>query len=182
MARKGTPEEFAAFKEHGEGQEKLLMLHLQDNHPESRSLEGLTSKELSEELGDFPAELLDIELGHWTKKDTRRLAYDAGVEKLYRLVFSPASGDVHGMWMSLKRSNLTYCGEPLHRLHRLPSLVEPPFYVDIVNVAAELYEACRAIGAETRRYPAPVRELERFVPTSATSPTTPTEATGNEND
>ncbi len=183
LARRGTSGEFAAFKEHGEGQEKLLMLHLQDNHPESRSLEGLTSKDLSDELGDFPAELLDIELGHWTKKDTRRLAYEAGVEKLYRLVFSPASGDVHGMWMSLKRSNLVYCGEPLHRLHRLPSLVEPPFYVDIVNVAAELYESCRAIGAETRGYPAPVTALQQFVPAmTAPAPTSPHESTENNDD
>ncbi len=123
---KGTSEDFIHFIEYGEGQQKLLMLHLQDNYPEDRSLDGLTAEELSESQGRFTPELIDIELGHWSKKDARRLAKEAGMERLYRLVYNPASGDVHGTWFALKGSNLTHCAEPLHRFHRPPLIFGAP--------------------------------------------------------
>jgi hypothetical protein len=153
LAKNGSRDEFEKFKNHGEGQEKLLMLHLQDNHPTAKSLEGLTSDQIAEQMGDFSAEVLDIELGHWSKKDTRKLAQEAGVEDLYRLVFNPTSGDVHGTWVSLKKSNLLTCAEMLHRFHRLPSFVEPPFFVQMVEAARELYERCVKVAILTKQYP-----------------------------
>jgi hypothetical protein len=39
---------------------------------------------------------MQIELGSWAKKDVRKLAADVGMERFYRLVFSPTSSDVHG--------------------------------------------------------------------------------------
>jgi len=61
LARKGTSEDFERFRQYGEGQQKLLMLHLQDTYPGQRSLEGRTSLDLGEELGNFMPELLEIE-------------------------------------------------------------------------------------------------------------------------
>ena len=164
LVKHGSKDEFEKFREHGEGQEKLLMLHLQDNHPSSKTLDGLTSEQIAEQLGDFPTELLNIELGHWSKKDTRRLAQEAGVDDLYRLVFTPASGDVHGTWVSLKRSNLVSCAEVLHRFHRLPSFVEPPFFVQVVEVARELYERCVLVASGARSYPPNAAPLVRLTP------------------
>ena len=160
LASKGTKEDFERFIKYGEGQAKLLMLHLQDNYPEQSSLEGMSVEDLSDELGTFALELLDIDLGHWNKKDARKLAQEVGLERVYRLVFSPTSADIHGTWMSLKNSNLTHCVEPLHRFHRLPSLAEPPLFVGTVEAARELYERCVKIGVDSLGYPKPDEDLE----------------------
>jgi hypothetical protein len=153
LVRSGSPDELRKFRDYGEGQEKLLMLHLQDAYPADVSMEGRTSDDVAGEFGGFLPEVLNIELGHWTKQDARKLAEKAGLTRLYRLVFSPASGDVHGSWMSLKHSNLCRCAEPLHRFHRLPAFTEPPVFLNSVQYAQELYLACVAVGADKLRYP-----------------------------
>jgi hypothetical protein len=153
LAKCGEEEEFRKFREYGEGQQKLLMLQLQDNHPDARSLEGQNAEAVSGEMGGFMAELTDIELGHWTKKNARELAYASGLEKLYRLVYTPTSGDLHGMWLSLKNSNLCHCAEPLHRFHRLPSYVEPPLYLETMVVMQALFENCVEVGVEVLSFP-----------------------------
>lgn len=113
LAKAGSAEDFDRFKSFGEGQEKLLMLHLQDSYPNEVSLEGRSAPSISDELGSFNAELIHIELGSWSKQDTRKLAQKAGLEHLYRLIYTPASSDLHGTWMSLKHSSLTLvCGSP----------------------------------------------------------------------
>ena len=156
LVRCGTAEDFKAFVEYGEGQTKLLMLHLQDTYPEDKSLEGLSVEELSQELGGTTPEFLSVELGHWTKKDTRRLARDAGMERLYRLVFNPTSGDLHGTWWSLRGCNLSRCVEPLHRFHQLPSFSEPPFFPVMTDIATEVFRHCLSVGLEELGYPDPI--------------------------
>lgn len=155
----GNDDDFSSFREYGEGQQKLLMLHLQDTYPGARSLEGQDVNDLEEQFTILP-EFLDIELGHWAKKDARTLAQEAGVERLYRLVFSPASSDVHGNWLALKNSHLTFCEEALHRYHRLPDLAEPPFYVSIVETGRQLYEECRQVACSELGYPTTEKILE----------------------
>lgn len=157
LAKAGTPEDFRRFIEYGEGQQKLLMLHLQDNYPNQKSLDGLSSEELAKEIDIWP-ELVEIELGSWSGKDARKLAREAGLEDLYRLVFTPASGDLHGSWVSLKSSNLVHCAEPLHRWHRLPTYAEPPFFVDTAIAAQDLYVRCRIEAVKLLGYP-PAPEL-----------------------
>ena len=103
--------------------------------------------------GGFNVEMINIELGHWTNKDTRKLASDAGMERFYRLVFSPASSDVHGTWLSLKQSSLDLCAEPLHRYHRLPSYTEPPAYIYILHVAQQICQHCITLAVENLGYP-----------------------------
>ncbi len=149
----GGKEDFNKFKKYGEGQEKLLMLHLQDNYEGETTLEGRDSSAISEELGGFSVEMLNIELGHWTKKDTRRLAEEAGMEQFYRLVFSPTSSDVHGTWLSLKHSSLIRCAEPLHRFHRLPSYTEPPAYIHTIHIAQQICHYCINLAVEKLGFP-----------------------------
>jgi hypothetical protein len=153
LAKCGTEEDYKKFREYGEGQEKLLMLHLQDNYPEEVSLEGRSSEAIADELGSFAPELMQIELGHWSKQDTRKLARKAGMEQLYRLVYSPASGDLHGSWMSLKQSNLCRCAEPLHRFHRLPTFAEPTVFLDSMVASQLLFERCVEIAVNVLGYP-----------------------------
>ena len=67
LAKKGTGRDFERFIEYGERQLKLLMLHLQDNHPGRRSSDGASARELEESFSTLP-EFVDIELGHWAGK------------------------------------------------------------------------------------------------------------------
>ena len=73
LAKSGTAEDSRRFVEYGEGQQKPLMLHLRDNYPDPKSLEGLSSEEIASRL-DVAPEILNIELAHWSKKDARRNA------------------------------------------------------------------------------------------------------------
>lgn len=62
----------------------LIMLHLQDFYADSTSVEGLTASDISLELGGFAAEMIQIELGHWSRQDARRLATAVGSEDVRR--------------------------------------------------------------------------------------------------
>src|SRR5215469_8566916 len=169
LAKRGTPAEFRQFIEYGEGQQKLLMLHLQDNYPNEKSLDGLSAEQLAEQIEVWP-EVLEIELGSWSKKDARKLAQEAGVEDLYRLVFTPASSDLHGSWISLRSSNLTLCEEPLHRWHRIPTYAEPPFFVNTAIAAQELYERCRLEAEKSLGYPSASKLLDLSIDGAIKSP------------
>lgn len=163
LVRKGTDEDFNKFFRYGEGQQKLLMLHLQDQYPGKTSLEGLTSEQLATHMGVFP-ELLDIELGHWTNKDLRRLSKSANMEHIYHLVFTPTSSDVHGTWLSLKNSNLTVCSDPLHRYHRIPTYSEPFLILNLAENAIILYDHSQSLAVEELKYPTPPKKLESILP------------------
>jgi hypothetical protein len=139
------------------------MLHLQDSVRGGTSIEGRTADDISNELGGFAAEVIQIDLGHWSKQDARKLAQAAGLENYYRLVFSPTSSDVHGTWASLKDSNLVFCEEPLHRFHRLPTYTEPPLYVDAMQAVQSLLVRVYDTAVSALSYP-PDLELERLLP------------------
>lgn len=149
----GSSDDFRKFRQYGDGQEKLLMLHLQDSYEGDTTLEGRNIEAISEELGGFGVEATNIELGHWNKKDTRKLAKEAGMERFYRLVYSPTSSDVHGTWLSLKLSSLIRCAEPLHRFHRLPSYTEPPAYINTIHITQEICLYCIRLAIENLGYP-----------------------------
>ncbi len=127
------------------------------------------AKFVTNEIEMWP-EMVEIELGSWSKKDARRLAQEAGLEDLYRLVFTPASGDLHGSWVSLKSSNLVCCAEPLHRWHRLPTYTEPPFFLNTAIAAQELYVRCRDEAVKVLGYPPAAKLLELSVDEPAKDP------------
>jgi hypothetical protein len=160
LTRCGKAEDFEQFRKYGEGQQKLLMLHLQDSYPGAKALDGRDAQAMADELGRWAPEFMDIELGHWCKKDTRHLAKAAGMERLYSLVYGPTSGDLHGSWISLKHSNLCHCAEPLHRFHRMPTYSEPPMFIDTIMAAQELFLACLQDGIDRLGFPALSDPLE----------------------
>ncbi|MBN1629443.1 MAG: hypothetical protein JW990_06760 [Thermoleophilia bacterium] len=170
LAKAATEEEVSTFIRYGEGQEKLLMLHLQDTHPGALGLDGRTADEISDELGGFHTELLNIELGNWSKKDTRKMALAAGMEKLYRLIYSPASSEVHGEWGSLKHATLCYCTEPLHRLHRMPVFTHAPMNAHLLVAAQVILEVCLEIGVDKLGYPKMAEQLAPLDPILQATP------------
>ena len=163
LAKAGTEDEFKSFKSYGEGKEKLLMLHLQDTYPEKKSLEGMGPEDIAGELGGgFSPELIDIELGDWTKKSARDLAIAAGLEELYRLVYDPSSSDIHGTWVSVKNFNLVRCAQPLHKFHRMPQCFEPPLFVNTIEAIQHVYLTCVGIGVEHLNFPKIEAKLEEI--------------------
>lgn len=162
LAKCGQDDDFQRFREYGEGQEKLLMLHLQDSYPGDKSLDGRDVEAMRSELGWFAPELMDIELGHWAKKDARKLAQMAGMEKYYRLVYTPMSSDVHGSWVSLKYSSLCQCTELLHRFHRLPSYMEPPVFLGFISAAQGMFQDCIEMSISQLGYPTIEEPVEPF--------------------
>jgi hypothetical protein len=97
---------YERFKSYGRGRLKLLKLHLEeyrdglsgpspdlDSHIEY--LEALVNQDLWEEFQDISVE------GNFAGVDTRRMAEQVGMVTEYRLVFAPASANVHGEWAAL---------------------------------------------------------------------------------
>ncbi len=49
-----------------------------------------------------------------------KMADETGLDDIHRLVYAPASSELHGEWASLKEYYLTRCANPLHRFHWVP--------------------------------------------------------------
>jgi hypothetical protein len=144
LAQKGTERDFEEFVEYGLGQEKLLLEHLtarlDELDPNSailrKEIEGMRSWINSQLMTDF----LPVNVGSWTKKSVREMAEETDSLAIYNLSYTPFSSVVHGMWNAIAKINLKFCINPLHRLHRVPSLEEPPIYLEAVKHAAQIME------------------------------------------
>ena len=144
LATKGTEKDFEQFVEYGLGQEKLLLEHmnarLDELDPNSailrKEIEGMRSWINSQLITDF----LPVNVGSWTKKSVREMAEDTGSLAIYNLSYTPFSSVVHGMWNAIAKINLKFCINPLHRLHRVPSLEEPPIYLEAARHAAQVMD------------------------------------------
>ena len=150
---------FASFVEYGRGKEKLLLLHLQDTHPKEVAPSGETPDILLDQLGGgmSPA-FIDINLGDWKDVSARDMAKTCGLLDIYRLIYDPTSSDIHGTWTSIKNVNLTYCANPLHRLHRVPQVEQPPFFLQPLEVTTTLVE--RAINFAQKHWSFPTMKGE----------------------
>lgn len=162
MVLKGTDEDFNNFRSYALGKEKLLMLHLQDAFKNQVSLESKRSEDIAQDIGGgFQAEILDIELHNWIKKDGRQMARDAGLEDIYKLIIDPASSEIHGSWTSIRKSNLVICTQILHRYHKMPKFFEPPIFLMSIYVAERIYERCLKLGKEKLGFPEPDEQLKK---------------------
>ena len=142
------------FIQYGKGKEKLLLLNLQDNYPEGGTLHGEQIESLTSELGSgIMPEMVDIDFGKWSGKNIRQMAEKSGLLKEYSLIFDPLSGDIHGNWVSLKRINLTYCRNPLHRFHRLPQKLEPQLYLEPLIISGQLYNKIKELCEIKHSFP-----------------------------
>ena len=160
---------FKDFIEYGKGQEKLLMLHLQDSHPNGIGPSGETTAKLADELGGWIApELINIDLAGWTKLTMREMAKKCGFLKMYRLVYAPASADIHGTWTSIKNMNLTRCANPLHRFHRIPQKMEVPLFLTPLIIAADIWETLVKFCEEHYAFPHFTEELDDFTKIKST--------------
>ena len=123
---------------YGLGQEKLFIEHLKAD-PSSKSKGGKRLIEIKEswlnsQRFDF---LTEVNVGNWAEINTRQMAKESNCEGLYKYAYSPFSGVVHNMWQHISRYNLKYCINPLHKYHRVPTILEAPTDIDYVYRSAK---------------------------------------------
>lgn len=121
---RADPDLYAKFKSYGMGKLKLLKLHLENVLDEQEEpsadlveyvdyLDALVNQDIMEEF-----QSIDVG-GNFAGVDTRRMASEAGLEQEYRLLFAPASSNVHGEWSIIDQYVFDRCRNPAHRRHRI---------------------------------------------------------------
>jgi hypothetical protein len=146
LAKKNAPEPWTSYRVFGAGQAKLQYLKLEDLDAAPSFVNVDTLKALANE--DHWEEFLPIELGHWANSDLRRLSIDAEVKDDYDKFYGWTSSFAHGHWGSVRDTVYDTCGNPLHRLHRIPrksARALPDIVPDacaITDKALEIVERC----------------------------------------
>ena len=120
LAKKDDPDLWKSYRVFGAGQAKLAYLKLEYMSEDTAFVEAETLKNLANE--DVWEEFLTIELGHWEKTNLRSESIEAGakVKGDYDKFYPWASQFTHGHWGAIRDSVFDTCGNPLHRLHRIP--------------------------------------------------------------
>ena len=135
LIKKDDEELWKSYRVFGSGQAKLSWLKYNDMDikPEFVDLDML--KNLANE--DMWLEYVEINLGHWEKSNLRKMSEDCGVKDVYDKFYSWTSTYTHGHWGAIRETVFDTCGNPLHRLHRIPSL-KAPNHPDVVPDALQL--------------------------------------------
>ena len=175
---------FRRFKAYGMGHLKLLKLHFEEylaaeeDPPEDMIayvdyLEALVNQDIMEEFQD-------INLGrNFAGKDMRKIATEVGLERDYRLLFAPASSNVHGEWSVIDEYVLERCLNPLHMGHRIVRHdVSGPIGLTVVETVVEFasllvdeYERTTQAGRGfVTQAPTPVAETGTSNQAEATEP------------
>lgn len=118
LATKDNLELWQSYRAFGAGQAKLSFLKLEDQSEGLSYINMQTLETLANE--DVWEEFLSIELGHWEKSNIRRMSEEANVKDIYDRYYSWTSTYTHGHWGALREAVYDICGNPLHRLHRIP--------------------------------------------------------------
>jgi Family of unknown function (DUF5677) len=120
LRKKNEESLWKSYRVYGAGQAKLAFLKTvdMDERPAFISIE--TLRHLANE--DQWEEFLSIDLGHWDKSNLRSMSEVAGVKEDYDRYYSWTSAFTHGHWGALRSAVFATCLNPLHRLHRIPTL------------------------------------------------------------
>jgi len=136
LLKKDSSELWMSYRVYGAGQAKLSYLKLKESGSSPNSIDTRVLEQLANE--DRWQEFLSIDLGHWDKTDLRRMSEEAGVKQIYDRFYGWTSSFAHGHWGAIRDSVLVTCGNPLHRLHRIPR-AEPRSLPDVMQ------DACRIV-------------------------------------
>lgn len=120
LLKKDSPELWLSHRNYGAGQAKLSFLKLKEDGDEPESIDPMVLEQLANE--DRWQEFVPIDLGHWDKTDLRKMSEEAGVKDTYDRFYGWASAFSHSHWGAIRDSVFVTCGNPLHRLHRIPRM------------------------------------------------------------
>lgn len=137
LLAKNSAELWSSFRAYGSGQAKLAFLKLDDSSDEPSYVDIGTLQQLANE--DVWQEFLPINVGHWDGSNLRALSEAAGVKDVYDKFYPWTSSFTHGHWGAIRDSVYDTCGNPLHRLHRIPR-VAPRVQPDVVPDVAEVVD------------------------------------------
>ena len=119
LAKKDDAELWQKYRAYGTGQAKKAFLKLEDSEIETPSfVDRNTLEQLANE--DMWQEFQTIDLGHWDGTNLRKISEEAGVKDDYDRFYDWASTFAHGHWSAIRDAVFDTCGNPLHRLHRIP--------------------------------------------------------------
>ncbi len=117
LRRKNDESTWQAYRVHGMGQAKLASLKLEQNGGGSFLDEASLNAIANEDLWD---EFLSVNLGHWNTSNLREMCSDADLKAEYDTYYGWTSSYAHGQWGATREVTFVSCGNPLHRLHRIP--------------------------------------------------------------
>lgn len=148
LLTKDDPNLWRSYRVYGSGQAKLAALKLDEAVGQPLSISNEQLREIANE--DMWEEFIDIDLGHWADANLRQLSIDAGVKEDYDHFYSWTSMYIHGHWGAVRSTVFDTCGNPLHRLHRIPRL-SPQVQPDVIFDAVELVD--KTLDLVDRAYP-----------------------------
>jgi hypothetical protein len=148
LRKNDNPDLWLAYRNYGSGQVKLALLKF-DEIGECPNFvdQGKLKLNINYDRGE---EFLSINLGNWEKTSLRDMSEKSGTKKEYDLYYTITSGFVHGMWEAVNEATFEYCGNPLHRFHRIP-INSSPQLNDIIPDAINLIN--KILGDVDRLYP-----------------------------
>jgi hypothetical protein len=123
-----APGSYAEYQAFGRGKAKLMKVHMAEL---AESFSGDAPERLQQALtnlgrklgGEWGEEFIAVSIDStFAGKSMRTMAFEAGLEDLYRNVYQAASGVQHGEWWALEDYALQRCLNPLHRFHAVPSV------------------------------------------------------------
>ena len=129
LIQKDDEELWKSYRVFGSGQAKLSWLKYDDMDIKPEFVDIDMLKYLVNE--DMWIEYIQINLGHWEKSNLRKISDDCGVKDVYDKYYSWTSTYTHGHWGAIRETVFDTCGNPLHRVHRIPS-PKAPKHPDVV--------------------------------------------------
>lgn len=133
---------WTTFRVYGAGQAKLSYLKLEETDEPPKYVDIESLKTLANE--DVWEEFLSIDLGHWENTNLRTMSINSGTKEDYDTYYPWPSTFVHAQWGALRDTVFDYCGNPLHRLHRIPRTA-PRALPDVIPDACVLVDKILAL-------------------------------------
>lgn len=134
LRRRNDDKSWQAYRVHGMGQAKLASLKV-DQHGAAPFLDTDALNMIANE--DVWEEFLTVNLGHWDASNLRSMCTDPDLKSEYDRYYGWTSNYAHGQWGAVRETVFEPCGNPLHRLHRIPrpaAAISPAVIKDAVRL------------------------------------------------